>query len=80
MGPEMKTVETGDILVQDNQDRSFGADPQYAVVWATVPGELPTAFVFTKEELQKAKERAESNPEDIPELGSEAPVNEWDEE
>ena len=76
----MKKVVVGDILVQDNQERKFGADPQYAILWVTTPvgGTIPMAF--TKEELNIAITRADDNSEDIPDLGSEAAINEWDAE
>lgn len=75
----MKTVVVGDILVQDNQDRKFGADPQYAVVWVR-KGQAEFPLVFTQEEFDNAIVRSALNTEDIPELGSEAPINEWDAE
>ena len=76
---EMKTVVVGDILVQDNQERKFGADTQYAVVWVISEGNQEP-LIFTQEELVEAAKRAVENPEDIPELGSEAAINEWDAE
>lgn len=76
---EMKTVVVGDILIQDNQERKFGADPQYAVVWVT-SGKEQYPLVFTKEDIYEAELRAKFNREDVPDLGSEAAINEWDAE
>ena len=76
----MKKVVVGDILVQDNQERKFGADPQYAVVWVVKSDEGTIPLVLTRTELAKAIVRGKYNPEDVPELGSEAPINEWDAE
>lgn len=76
---EMKTVVVGDVLVLDNQERKFGADPQYAVVWVNSEGNKEP-LIFTQEELVEAAKRAVENPEDIPELGSETSINEFDQE
>ena len=76
---EMKTVVVGDILVQDNQERKFGADSQYGVIWVT-SGNATIPMVFTKEQLAVAILRATRNPEDIPELGSETSNNDFDAE
>lgn len=75
----MKKVVVGDILVQDNQDRKFGSDNQYAVVWVMENG-IPTSLALTKEEFERAALRAYNNSEDIPELGSETSINEFDAE
>ena len=76
---EMKTVVVGDILVQDNQERKFGAAPQYAVVWVNL-GAKTIPLVITKIALDLAIQRSELNLEDIPDLGSEAAINEFDKE
>lgn len=73
----MKTVVVGDILIQDNQERKFGANAQYAVVWAIFKGET-VPLVFTRVELINGMDRAIKNSEDIPELGSETSINEFD--
>lgn len=75
----MKKVVVGDILVQDNQERKFGADPQYAIIWVTDDG-VKVPIALTKEELVNAGTRAAENIEDIPDLGSEAAINEFDSE
>jgi hypothetical protein len=78
---EMKTVAKGDMFIQDNQERKFGSDPQYAVLWAVLPdGGQPVPLLLTKEELDIAVERAAQNEEDIPALGSEAAVTNFDTE
>ena len=75
----MKKVVVGDILIQDNQERRFGADPQYVVVWVIHNGKkIP--IVFTEEEFSNAVLRAQQNSEDIPELGSMTSINEFDNE
>ena len=77
----MKQVVVGDILIQDNQERKFGADPQYVVVWVkSIKGNNTIPLLFTKEELFTATLRAEQNLEDIPELGSMTSINEFDNE
>ena len=77
----MKKVVVGEMFIQDNQERNFGSDPQYIVMWAVRPdGENAVPLVFTKEEIEDAVYRSEKNPEDIPELGSDAPVNYFDDE
>lgn len=78
---EMKKVVKGEMFIQDNQERKFGSDPQYLVLWAVLPDAVdPTAFLFTREQLTEAVVRAEKNPEDIIELGSIAPINSFDSE
>lgn len=75
----MKTVVLGDVLVQDNQERKFSEDPQYAVIWVTNLG-FPAPLMLTEEELNKALARGMKNPEDVPELGSETSINKFDAE
>ena len=77
----MKTVEIGDVFIQDNQERRFGADLQYAVLWVKLLGDeepkvLP--LIMTNEELNRCIARAEFNFEDVPELGNEAAINNFD--
>ena len=75
---EMKTVVVGDILIQDNQERKFGSASQYTVIWVTSEDGTPIPLVFTQQEVEEAIARALKNPEDIPELGSETSINEFD--
>lgn len=75
----MKTVVKGDMFILDNQQRKFGGDPQYILLWATLPGQQePSPLLLTDEQVADAINRATQNQEDIAELGTELPVNEFD--
>lgn len=77
----MKKVVIGQLFVQDNQERKFGADNQYYVVWVKLPfSEKEIPLIITEEEFAKLTARANNNAEDIPELGSEASINKFDSE
>jgi len=61
-----KKVVRGRGFVVPNNNRKFGADPEYINVWVQLPGSVKdVALLFTVEELDKAKGRAVGNEEDI---------------
>ena len=73
----MKTVVVGDVLVQDSIVRQFGEDPQKAVIWITYKDAV-FPIMLTEEQLDDAAKTAVTNSEDVPELGSETSINEFD--
>ena len=53
-----------------NQDKKFGANDSYYPVYIKYTDGSYDAAFFTENDLKVAKERAEKNPEDVPEKAS----------
>lgn len=53
----------------DNEGRSFGADVRYYPCYLQVGSEWRPALL-TRDQLEKATERAQDNPEDMPPMAA----------
>ena len=59
----------GVLLDIKNTDKKLGANPDYYYVAIIVSGSaIPQPFLFTQDQLDDAKARAEKNPEDLPKI------------
>jgi hypothetical protein len=75
-----KKVVRGRGFIVDNQNRKFGSDSQYVGVWMQLPDKNKNyAFLFTEEEVARAKQRGKDNLEDVPPVGSVAVLGKFDE-
>ncbi len=66
---ERKELEKGKLVVVPNAERKFGASDQYVGTKITNEYGEEVYLLFTDYEIQKAKERAEKNPEDFNKTG-----------
>ena len=60
----MISARNGKIQIVENKDKKFGAAD-----WVENPKGKEYPLLFTERELKAAFERAEKNPEDIPQKG-----------
>lgn len=58
----------GDITVVENKLKHFAANSIYNHIRVQFPDGTEKSLLFTKNELKKAHERAEKNPEDLPKV------------
>ena len=64
----MAKAKQGKIITVANKNRKFGANEEYYAIWVDTNGK-EHCLLFTEYELNRAKDRAEKNPEDIPRKG-----------
>lgn len=67
-GIKVKSGRLGDVRVVMNKDRHPAANSKYFALRAQFPNGEETAFLFTAKELERALDRAQKNPEDIPKV------------
>jgi len=66
----MSTVVKGRLIQVENTERKFGSASSYiAVQVEDENGSNERCILFTQEEINKAQERANKNPEDLTEKG-----------
>tara|TARA_R110000796_G_scaffold245320_1_gene369488 strand:+ start:1328 stop:1546 length:219 start_codon:yes stop_codon:yes gene_type:complete len=65
----MLSARNGKIQIVENKDKKFGSADEYYAVWVENPKGDEYPLLFTERELKAAFERAEKNPEDIPQKG-----------
>lgn len=64
----MTKVKLGRRIPVENKDRKFGSSNGYQLVWVEDEnGKNEEPLLFTSHEIDKARERAKENPEDIQE-------------
>ena len=62
----MPRVKNGRLFKVENKDRKFGANSHYIFTFLEdSDGENETPYLFTENQLKRARERAEINPEDL---------------
>jgi len=62
----MANIKKGRIVTVENKERKFGSADSYEAVWVEASnGKSERCLLFTKDEIQKAQERASRNPEDL---------------
>lgn len=62
-------AKNGKIQLVENKDRRFGANNEYYAVWVENTKGKEYPLLFTEREVRVATERAQKNPEDIPQKG-----------
>jgi len=64
----MKAVKLGRRIPVENKDRKFGSANDYQLVWVEDEnGKCEEPLLFTANDIDKARERAKNNPEDVKE-------------
>jgi hypothetical protein len=64
------SVVAGRKILVENQDKKPAANRVYVAIWIEDPdGDNEECLLFTMNELERARVRAQKNPEDIPEKG-----------
>jgi hypothetical protein len=62
----MPRVKNGRLFKVENGSRKFGANSHYIFTFLEdSDGENETPYLFTENQLKRARERAEINPEDL---------------
>lgn len=62
----MPSVRNGRLFKVENSDRKFGANSHYIFTFLEdSDGENETPYLFTENQLKRARERAKINPEDL---------------
>lgn len=65
----MAKAKRGKIIQVENKNKKFGANSEYYALWVENSQGAEYCLLFTEHELNRAKERAAKNPEDIPAKG-----------
>jgi len=62
----MTTIKQGRNVTVENKERKFGSSDSYEAIWVEgANGKSEQCLLFTKDEIEKAKVRAQRNPEDL---------------
>ena len=65
----MPKAKQGKIITVANTQRKFGANSEYYAIWIENAKKQEKCLLFTEHELNRARDRADKNPEDIPKKG-----------
>jgi hypothetical protein len=65
----MAKVKRGKVIQVENKNKKFGANSDYYAIWVENSKGSEYCLLFTEYELNRAKDRANKNPEDIPAKG-----------
>jgi hypothetical protein len=66
MATKPQYLGIGQLQVVPNEQRRFGADPEYCHVQLMMDPDTKLDFLFTPEELERARVRAAHNHDDLP--------------
>lgn len=62
----MSRIKAGRLIRVNNKDRKFGSALEYIALWVEDSnGKNERCLLFTEDEIKKAEERANRNPEDL---------------
>lgn len=62
----MSRIKAGRLISVSNKDRKFGSALEYFALWVEDSnGKNERCLLFTEDEIKKAEERANRNPEDL---------------
>jgi hypothetical protein len=65
----MPRVKQGKIIEVENKNRRFGANSKYYAIWTENSSKEEVCLLFTENQLLRARNRADKNPEDLPKKG-----------
>ena len=61
----MAKVKRGKVIQVENKNKKFGANSDYYAIWVENSKGSEYCLLFTEYELNRAKDRANNNPEDV---------------